>query len=101
MNWLRKITDALLAGIPRGGESNFYNFQVVCDRCGESLTARVNLMNELSAEYGTSQEVEEYTCRKVLMGSGRCFQQVEVLLHFDAKKSLKSREIRGGKFVDL
>jgi hypothetical protein len=100
MNWLKKITNALSAGFSKGGESDFYNFQVKCNRCGETLTGRVNLMNELSAEYGSEGEGEGYTCRKVLMGSGRCFQQVEVIVHFDSGKSPINREVNGGKFFD-
>jgi hypothetical protein len=100
MNWLKKITNALSAGFSKGEEGDFYTFQVKCNRCGETLTGRVNLMNELSAEYGTAEESEGYTCRKVLMGGGRCFQQVEVILYFNSSKSLTNREIHGGKFLD-
>jgi hypothetical protein len=41
-----------------------------------------------------------YTCRKVLMGSGRCFQQIEVELTFNANRGITNTEISGGRFVD-
>jgi hypothetical protein len=37
--------------------------------------------------------------RKVLIGSGRCFQPIEVKLTFDANRNIISREITGGDFI--
>jgi hypothetical protein len=37
--------------------------------------------------------------RKVLMGSGRCFQPIEVTLKFDEGRRLLERQITGGKFT--
>jgi hypothetical protein len=41
-----------------------------------------------------------YTCRKVLIGGGRCFQQVEVIFKFDESRAVIDRKITGGEFVD-
>jgi hypothetical protein len=73
---------------------------VKCGRCGEILTARINLANDLSVEYGPTGTPQSYTCRKVLQGGGRCFQTVEVLLTFDSRRSLRDKEIHGGTFVE-
>jgi hypothetical protein len=81
-------------------EPRMYPLRVQCDRCGEVLTARVNLANELSVEYDSSGAPQYYSCRKVLQGSGRCFRQIEVILQFDTRRSLAKREIRGGKFLE-
>jgi hypothetical protein len=71
---------------------------VKCNRCGEKISGRVDLWNELSPEYegGT----EGYICRKVLMGSGICFQRIEVQLTFSGKKRLLSQEVIGGEAIE-
>jgi hypothetical protein len=75
--------------------SHFYVFNVRCDRCGEVIEGRINLDNDLSMDDGGG-----YRVRKVLMGSERCFQQIEVVLHYDAARNLQEKEISGGKFVN-
>jgi len=77
-----------------------YPLEVICNRCGERITGSVNLNNDLSIVYGSSENDFSYYCRKVLMGEGRCFQQVEVELSFDKNRQLKERKIKGGKFAD-
>jgi hypothetical protein len=72
---------------------------VRCQRCGEVLKARIDLRNELSIEYDGDGRPAGYSCRKVLIGSGRCFQAIEVILRFDAQRRLVSREVSGGEFV--
>ena len=66
-----------------------------CNRCGEILTARIDLNNELSRADGGG-----FIVRKTLMGNGenRCFQRVEITLHFDDKRTVTDREIVGGTF---
>ena len=83
-----------------GGSPMVQNISVKCGRCGEILTARVNLANDLSVEYSPSGSPQAYSCRKVLQGGGRCFQSVEVLLKYDSRRVLKEKEIHGGKFVE-
>ena len=92
MGFLKK----LFGGGSASSSSTYYTFNVRCDRCGETIEGRVNLANDLSmADEGG------YIVRKVLMGSGgRCFQQVEVILHYDSEKKLQEKEISGGKFVE-
>jgi hypothetical protein len=77
-----------------------YVVRAKCNRCGEILTARINLANDLSVEYGPAGNLESYTCRKVLQGNGRCFQSIEIILHFDSQRILKEKEIHGGTFVE-
>ncbi len=66
-----------------------------CNRCGETLTARIDLGNDLSRA-----DAGGFIVRKTLMGNGenRCFQRVEVILHFDEKHNVINREIIGGTF---
>lgn len=75
--------------------SEFYTFRIRCDRCGEAIQGRVNLANDLSMD-----DEGGYRVRKVLIGSGLCFQQIEVTLRFDTTRQLKEKEISGGKFLD-
>ena len=72
---------------------------VRCNRCGEVIRARLNLYNDLSADYSETGGAT-YLCHKTLMGEGHCFQRIEVELSFDANRKLLAREISGGQFVE-
>ena len=91
MGFLKK----LFGGRTASSSSDFYTFNVRCDRCGETIEGKVNLSNDLSLD-----DEGGYRVRKVLMGSGLCFQQIEVTLRFDAARQLQEKEISGGKFVE-
>jgi hypothetical protein len=95
MGFLKRLLQSSPQRDPR-----MYPLKVQCDRCGEVLTASVNLANDLSIEYDSSGNPQYYSCRKVIQGGGRCFQQIEVNLQFDTRRSLTDKEIRGGKFVE-
>jgi len=81
-----------------GGDSRNYWVNVRCKRCGEVITSRIDLFNDLSKDFETGQ----YMTRKVLIGSGeaRCFQKIEVTLIFDKNKRLIDRSISGGDFLE-
>ncbi|MBI3738558.1 MAG: hypothetical protein HY258_05875 [Chloroflexi bacterium] len=92
----------LFSALPSASSSNSYVFKVKCNRCGEVIEGRVNLVNDLSLD-----DKDNYFVRKVLMGSGRCFQQVEIELKFDASRQainkpiqLIDKKILGGTFLD-
>ncbi len=94
MNLFKK----LFPGAPAQPSSRFYAFAVQCSRCGENIEGHINLNNDLSAEYEGDRLL--YHVRKVLMGSGLCFQQIEVELSFDASRHITDRRITGGHFLD-
>jgi hypothetical protein len=77
-----------------------YRIYVSCNRCGEKISTRVDLSNDLSPDYGDEGKAIIYYCRKVLMGQKMCFQRVEVHLKFNEARQLLEREISGGKFID-
>jgi hypothetical protein len=79
-------------------QSSFYTFATQCGRCGERVEGRVNLSNDLSADYEDGREV--YFVRKTVMGNGKCFQQIEVELKFNGERRLLDRQIHGGTFVE-
>lgn len=73
---------------------------VQCNRCGEVISAALDLRNDMSAEYNENTGATTFVSRKVLMGRQRCFQQMEVTLFFDSKHRMTSKEVVGGKFVE-
>lgn len=72
---------------------------VQCEKCGERLRARIDLRNELSAEFGERPEDTNYFVRKVIIGSSGCYNPIEVRLTFDAKRNPLRRDISGGTFI--
>lgn len=91
MDFFRK-----LFSVPAKPSSTFLSIIVRCNRCGEIVEGRVNMANDLSLMDNDSG----YFVRKVLMGSGRCFQQIEVELHFDVNRKLMEKSIHGGTFIE-
>ena len=98
MSFLKRLSN-IFSGPGKPDDSSYW-ITVKCNRCGEIIRARVDLRNDLSINYGERDEDTTYFCRKSLMGSQRCYQQIEVELTFDAGKKLLQREIRAGKFVE-
>lgn len=56
-------------------------------------------MNELSPEYGDREEQDTFFCRKTLIGSGNCYQSIDVELTFDHLHKVINQQITGGKFI--
>ena len=94
---------ALFSG-PKSRSSDAIWITAGCNRCGEQIRTRVNLFNDLSAQYGEGGEAMTYFCRKQLIGEGmegkHCFQRIEIELTFDSSYRLINREITGGTFID-
>ncbi len=88
----------LLGGFSAVPRSGFHEFAVKCKRCGEVIQGRVNLNNDLSVDY--EQGRTTYHVRKLLTGSSKCFQQIEVELKFNENKQLLEKQARGGEFVE-
>ena len=93
MNFLQKIF-----GSPSAKpEKRYYNFSTKCLRCGEIVASRVDLDNDLSVEYEEGGDI--YHSRKVLIGSGICFQRIEVEFKFTPERELIGQHIIGGEFI--
>lgn len=86
-----------LFAAPARADQNAYWIYVRCNRCGETLCTRVDLINDLSLDYEEDRPI--YLCRKVLIGERRCFQPVEVWLKFDQNRRLIDQEITQGVFI--
>ena len=92
MSFLKK----LFSDTPTKVEKRYYTFQVKCRRCGEIIEGRIDLDNDLSLEDGGNS----YIVRKGLVGSNRCFQQIEVEMTFTPSRSVIEKQIQGGTFVE-
>ena len=95
----------ILAGLRRalgggsgGSGADVYWVYAQCKRCGEPLRARIDLRNEPSQ----ADDGETWIVRKGLIGDGkrRCYQVVDVTLHFDgAKQQVLEDDVTGGKLI--
>lgn len=97
MSFLKKIASALSPKGTRGGEVLWVYAR--CDKCGETIKTRIDLIHGLTPNYSAEGRVTDYVLRKVLIGSQRCFEPIEVKLIFDPQRRLVSREITGGQFI--
>ncbi len=88
----------LFGGTPAKPEKHYYTFKVKCNRCGEIIEGRVDLDNDLSVEYEDNREV--FYVHKGLLGSGRCFQQIEVDIKFSSTKAVIEESAQGGTIVE-
>ena len=86
----------LFSGTPAKPEKHFYSFNVKCKRCDEIIEGRVDLDNDLSL----NDEGDGYIVRKGLLGSGRCFQQIEVEIKFSSTRAVLEENVQGGKIVE-
>ena len=97
MSFLKKIASVLS---PKGaGEGDLLWVYVRCDKCGETIRTRLDLRHDLSPNYSAEGRVTDYVLRKVLIGSRRCFEPIEVKLTFDPQRRPISHEITGGQFI--
>ncbi|MBN1428084.1 MAG: hypothetical protein JXB07_06840 [Anaerolineae bacterium] len=96
MGFLNKLVRLFTSPAPR----KFYPITVKCNRCGEIIEGQINTGNDLSIDDDDDASGVGYYCRKVLTGSRRCFQQIEVELRFNSNRKLLDRQIVGGSFVD-
>jgi hypothetical protein len=96
MSVLKKLR--ALFSAPTGDGRSLWLY-VKCDKCAEVLKGRVDLHNDLSIQYDQSGGGSSYYCRKVFIGSNRCYRPIEVELTFDKNRRLVNQEINGGSFV--
>ncbi len=97
MSFLKKIASALSPKSTDEGDVLWVYAR--CDKCGEMLKTRLNLRHDLTPNYSAGGRVADYVVRKVLIGSQRCFEPIEVTLTFDPQRRVTSREITGGQFI--
>jgi hypothetical protein len=98
MKFLQRISGLFAGANPEKGSGSF-ELAVKCSRCGEVIRARIDLANDLSAEYGEGDGETSYHCRKVLIGKQGCYAPIEVVLKFDARRNLVEHQISGGNLL--
>jgi hypothetical protein len=98
MGFFKKFAQLFGPAAPSTDERTMWVY-ARCKRCHEKLRLRVDLMNDLSVEYGADGAATGYFCRKMLMGEQRCYQQMEIELTFDAKRQLCDQKISGGELI--
>jgi len=86
--------DAIKSVFSGGGSDNAHWVYVRCNRCGETIKTRIDLRNDLSR-----QDDGGYIVKKVLMGSQRCFERIDVTLTFDDQRRITDRQIQRGAFI--
>jgi hypothetical protein len=84
---------SLFSGSGQSPQEGYWIY-VRCRRCGEVISARVDLLNNLSM-----RDEGGYISQKTLVGSQHCFERIEVTLIFDETRRLVEREILRGEFI--
>ncbi len=77
-----------------GGDANALWLYVRCSRCGTPLAVRVDLRNELSADY----EQGGYILYKEMMDS-KCFALMRARVRFDAQRNVIEQSVEGGEVI--
>ncbi len=70
---------------------------IKCGRCGAPVHVRVNLQNDLTADYDDDR-ANSYQLVKEVMDD-RCFRLMRAEILFDARRNELSRTIEGGTFI--
>lgn len=96
MNFLRTFFTPAKAS----ASSGFLLMNVRCKKCGEVIEARINMNNDLSVDYDDRGREIGYISRKGIIGSGRCYQPLEIDLRFDMNRKLIEKTIANGEFVE-
>ncbi len=93
MDFLRR----LFGGGARRPADDALHLYVRCSHCGAPVHVRINLRNDLLAEYGDDL-VEGYRLSKEIMDD-RCFRLMRAELVFDCNRRELERTITGGEFI--
>ena len=72
---------------------------VQCQRCQTMLAVRIDLYNDVSAEYDDASGQEHYILRKDIVDA-RCFQRMHAEIHYDQHRREQKRSLQGGTFLD-
>lgn len=95
-----KLLATLFTPAPERPSRYVMPLRAQCLRCGEIVTGEINLANDLSAEFGEDGGgATTYVCRKVLIGTQRCFQPIEITLTFNQARKIIDQQVTGGKLL--
>ncbi len=94
MGFLRRLFGG---GEQPDADQNAHHLYVRCNRCSRIVHVRIDLRNDLAADYGDTA-AEGYALHKDVMDD-RCFRIIKVEIQFDSRRNEVSREIEGGSFI--
>jgi len=95
MSFFKKIFASISPSTTSNTRSSWV--YVRCNRCGETIRARINLSNDLSINYDDGGT--KYFCRKTIIGEGHCFQRIEIELTYGKNRNVINRAIQGGQYI--
>jgi hypothetical protein len=88
------LLDSLKSFFTAPAGANAMWLHVRCARCGTPLAVRVDLRNELSADY----EQGGYVLHKEMMDS-QCFALMRARVRFDDSRRMIEKTIENGEFI--
>jgi len=88
------LLDQLKAFFAAPSDPNALWLYVKCKHCGTPLAVRVDLRNELSADY----DAGGYVLHKEMMDN-KCFTLMRAEVHFDAQHQITEQKIDWGEFM--
>jgi hypothetical protein len=95
MAFLRKLFGG--GGNAQQSDDRAMHLYIKCGRCGTPVHVRVDLHNDLAADYGDT-EAEGYVLRKEVMDD-RCFRLMQAEITFDTRRRETGRTVEGGTFI--
>jgi hypothetical protein len=96
-----KFLKKLFSGLSGGASEDTFSFYLECAKCGEKIEVRINRRADLASEYRDMGESgPAYILRKEVLGNN-CPNIIEVSMEFDRGRKVTSRDVRGGKFVEV
>lgn len=97
MGFLRRLFGGGGGSAAEQTDKNAMHLYIKCKRCSTPVHVRVNLGNDLQADYGDSA-AEGYRLNKDVMDD-RCFRIMRLEIDFDARRKETSRTLEGGTFI--
>lgn len=97
MSFFRKLFgggNPVLPKASNASDPNAWWLYVQCGKCGAPLAIRIDLRNDISADYETGGRF----LRKEIM-DGACFQIMYAEVRFDANGKVVEQSIERGKFL--
>ena len=100
MGILDSIKALFTSGPGRGADSDgrALYFYVRCNACGEQIRVRVDMYNDLAAEYDSKERVSGYVLNKDILGS-KCFKLMRMHLQLDPSRRLVNKSVENGTFI--
>ena len=94
----KKLTEKLFkSNVAQASKDGFF-LNVRCGECGEEFNLFINKAYELMQNFKENGSVT-YSLRKEVIGVG-CKNRIYVTMLFDGGKTLVSREIENGEFIE-